>query len=198
MDKKGISSTVIGAVITGIFGVVATLGGIYFKNSLDQRKAVTPAPSPQVQTAVPTHEQGKTVTPAPSLQVQTTVPTHESGIRTTQAIIINGQEYFPPAGQQMRCAAADRTDDSKNGVRYKVTIPDGWLIVWVSLKASWPGGSYENNGLVGIYGSWAGTVTAVNGEYCAVPVEWSQYAIDQLRGSSLPQQDRPEFYVNKP
>jgi hypothetical protein len=177
MDRKTISTTAIGAVITGIFGVVAAIAGIYFKDTLDQRKAVTPTPSPQVQTAV---------------------PTQVSGIRATQPIIIDGQSYLPPIGQEMRCAASGRTDDSKNGVRYKLTIPDGWMIVWDSWKASWPEGSYENNGLLGIYGAWEGTVIVVNGEYCAVPVEWAQYALDRQRGGSLPQQDRPEFYINKP
>jgi hypothetical protein len=195
MDRKTISNTAIGAIITGVFGIVATIAGIYFKDTLDQRKAVTPAPTLQVQTAAPSLQ---AATPEPSLPPQTAVPTPSVGFRTTQPIAINGQEYFPPTGQEMRCAAFGKTDDSKNGIRYKITVPDGWLIVWDSWKATWPEGSYENNGLLGIYGAWDGTVTIVNGEYCAVPVEWSQYATDKLRGGSVPQQDRPEFYVNKP
>jgi hypothetical protein len=177
MDKKTISNTVVGAIITGIFGIVATITGIYIRDTLDQRKTVTPEPSAQVQTAG---------------------PTQPSGFKTTQPVIINGQEYFPPTGQEMRCAASGKTDDSKNGIRYKVTIPDGWIIAWSSWKATWPEGSYENNGLLALYGAWDGTVTIVNGEYCAVPVEWSQFAVDKLRGGSQPQQGRPEFYVNKP
>ena len=69
-------------------------------------------------------------------------------------------------------------------------------MVWDSYKAYWPGGQYENNGLLAITGPWEGTIEIDTGGSCSGPVEWMDFIV-QNRKADYPVASRPEFYIGQ-
>lgn len=114
----------------------------------------------------------------------------------TYPITINGVSYDVPTSASPYCVSSEQTGYTSTGVEYDLNIPQGWVIIWDSWKAYWNNGKYEQDGLLVIYGEWEGTVTVVNGEYCAVPTEWADFAIN-LRASANPKPSRQQFVIGE-
>ena len=117
---------------------------------------------------------------------------------TTESLIVNGQPYTAPTDIDVRCIANEQTRNTGTKVEYNLLVPRGWVIVWDSWKASWPpdDNGYEQDGLLIVYGKWEGKVTIVNGEYCATPVEWADFAINN-RLSAVSHPDRQRFSIGE-
>jgi hypothetical protein len=133
----------------------------------------------------------------PSDQSQDLLPTATKNLQP-QSLIINGKKYAKPQDVSTappRCLADEFTGWNRT-VEYDLYVPDGWAIVWDSYKASWPTGGYEENGLLVIYGEFEGVVTITVGRFCAVPVEWDEYAIE-LRKNASRQYIRNEYVVGE-
>jgi len=96
----------------------------------------------------------------------------------TQPLIINGVSYPVPTDSHFRCITAEQT--GANRVEYTLNVPAGWVVVWDAQQAYWPGGQYENGGLLTVQGPWEGMVKIVNGHYCAVPTEWIAFTLSDL------------------
>ena len=121
---------------------------------------------------------------------------NSSSFVASSPLVINGTSYSIPNSDSPFCVASEQTGYTSSGVEYNLVVPKGWVIVWDSWKAYWSDGSYENDGLLIIYGNWQGTVTIVNGEYCAVPVEWSDFAIN-LRSGAVTKSNRQQFIIGE-
>lgn len=130
-------------------------------------------------------------TPSPIVQrLITTKVTF--AFRAIEPLVINGISYAVPNDSNQRCIANEKTGNSL--VRYNISVPKGWFIAWDSYKADWKVGNYQSDGLLGIYGKWEGTVDIEVGEYCAVPVEWANFAINDRRNAS-PKPTRQSFFI---
>ena len=115
---------------------------------------------------------------------------------TPQAdLVINGLSYNKPnPAATPYCVAEEIYTSDGNIVDYNVIVPDGWVMMWDSWQAQWPGGSYDDNGLLIIKGPWSGTITINSGGSCSGPLEWYD-SILQNRRDSYPVTSRPEFSI---
>ncbi|MCK6463137.1 MAG: hypothetical protein L6Q29_04980 [Candidatus Pacebacteria bacterium] len=119
-----------------------------------------------------------------------------SSFVASSPLVINGTSYSVPNSNSPLCVASQQTGYTSSGVEYNLDVPKGWVIVWDSWKAYWSGGSYENDGLLIVYGNFQGKVTIVNGEFCAVPVEWKDFAVN-LRANAVARASRPQFSIGE-
>jgi hypothetical protein len=122
--------------------------------------------------------------------------TSTNAFNAKEPLIINGRSFSVPNDTTVKCVAREQTGYTNTDVEYNLTIPTGWVIVWDSWKAYWPNGKYEQDGLLTIYGRWEGKVTIVNGEYCAVPIEWKDFAIND-RMSAVSSSNRQSFSIGE-
>jgi hypothetical protein len=175
--------TILAACVTGMFLILSTL----ISTGFIVNGPGVPAGSIQAPVSTPANEAG---TPQQTLSK---APVLEIAADPTAPLIVNGAAFTAPIDSRVRCVANDQTGYINSGVEYDVLIPSGWVIVWDSWKAYWPGGKYEDDGLLVIYGGWEGKVVVVNGEYCAVPIEWASFAIND-RFSAISRPDR-QIYV---
>lgn len=112
-------------------------------------------------------------------------------------LIINGVRYsYPNSDTEPFCIAQEIHTNGKNRVKYEITVPRGWTMVWDSNKAYWPNGQYENNGLLIIVGEWNGEIEIDTGGSCSGPVEWLDFII-RNRKADYPIASRPEFYLGE-
>jgi len=144
-----------------------------------------------------------TSTPIPPSNNSLSQPTSEPSSTendlfiASSPLIINGKSYVIPTSKDSPiCVSSQETDDTSSAIDYDLVVPKGWVIIWDSSEAYWAGGSYQNNGLLTIYGNWQGKVTIVNGGYCAVPVEWKVFAT-YLRANASPKAQRPQFSIGE-
>ncbi len=160
------------AIITGIFVLIsAFITGLFTLLSTLIDRVPTQIPSVEVTT------------------VQIPVDNESVNFSASSALVINGNLYSIPTDNNAKCLGGDKAT-RQTGVdashTYNLIVPNGWCIVWNSYKAYWtPGdGQYENDGLLEIHGHWEGTVQIITGEYCAVPVEWAEFARTNRREAS--------------
>ena len=124
-----------------------------------------------------------------------TPPVQNDGIfQATMPLKIDDVAFAVPSSESIGCVANEQTGYTNQGHKYNLQVPSGWVVVWDSWKAYWASDSYEDDGLLIIYGPWEGEVTIVNGEYCATPIEWADFAISNRRNAN-PKPNRQEFLV---
>lgn len=121
---------------------------------------------------------------------------NSSSFIASSPLVINGKSYSVPTSNTPFCIASEQTGYTSSGVDYDLVVPKGWVIVWDSWKAYWSDGKYENDGLLIVSGNFQGKVTIVNGEYCAVLVEWKDFAIN-LRANAVARASRPQFTIGE-
>jgi hypothetical protein len=196
-DKVEVETTNKG--FAGFIGFVLLAIGIGLYIVPSQTATATP-PTEIPPSAIPVIETPKI---EPSLQVvqpsviPPTVQVQNSSIFVASSpISINGKSYSVPTSNSPYCVASESTGYTSSNTDYNLIVPKGWIIVWDSWKAYWAGGSYENDGLLIVYGNLEGKVSIVNGEYCAVPVEWQDFAIN-LRGNAVARASRPHFSIGE-
>ena len=192
-DKDG-SPHIRAAVIAGIFGVIAaciSVTGLIIIAFINNGFIFAGAGNSNPPNIQPTSEPVITSPP------QTTNDNQNSdSFIASSPLIINGKSYSVPTSNSPYCVASEATGYTSGNIDYDLIVPKGWVIVWDSWKAYWTGGNYENDGLLIVYGSLQGKVTIVNGEYCAVPVEWKDFAIS-LRANAVTKPSRPQFSIGE-
>ncbi len=186
----------VGLVIGTIFGLV-----LIRKGDVSSIVSVTPD-----QSSLDTAPSSNNILPRPtSTPTQSSLHAENYATATAptsstvhyQPLIINGVNYPRPDPKiQPYCVAQEVHTQGENKVTYDVVVPKGWVMVWDSYKAYWPGGSYGDNGLLGIYGEWSGTIEINTGGSCSVPIEWVDFAI-QNRRNDYPVSFRPEFFIGE-
>jgi len=137
-----------------------------------------------------------TAIPLPTESANNNQNSSSSSFVASMPLVIDGVSYSVPISNSPTCIASHQTGNIGAGVDYELVVPKGWAIVWDSWKAYWSGGSYENDGLLIVYGNFQGKVTIVNGEYCAVPVEWVGHAITWRLGA-VSRPSRQQFIIGE-
>jgi hypothetical protein len=120
-------------------------------------------------------------------------PPNTPVIETSQ-LIINGAAYSLPSTTNPYCVAQEVNTGMKVVKSYDVSVPDGWVMMWSSWKAKWPGGNYNENGLLIIRGPWQGTLSIDTGGSCSGPIQWYDFILDNRR-KDYPVPSRPEYTI---
>lgn len=107
-------------------------------------------------------------------------------------LIINGAAYSLPNTTNPYCVAQEVNTGMDVVKSYDISVPDGWVMMWDSWKAEWPGGSYNENGLLIILGPWQGTLTIDTGGSCSGPIQWYDFILDNRR-KNYPVPSRLEY-----
>ena len=190
-DKEG-SGHVKAAMIGGIFALLAAcIGGIFLiLNTMINNGVIVFGMSNPSSPATEIAYESATESP------DTGSSPNSNSFIASSPLVINGTSYSVPNSNSPFCVASQQTGYTSSGVEYDLVVPKGWVIVWDSWKAYWSGGSYENDGLLIVYGNLQEKVTIVNGEFCAVPVEWKDFAIN-LRANAVARASRPQFSIGE-
>ena len=139
--------------------------------------------------------------PTPPSEPQYPTPQPSTRGNVLEPLIINGISYQVPNYSAIQClggSKSERQTGADTSLSYTLRIPTGWYIVWDSYQASWTpnNGQYTNEGLLAIYGPWEGTVNINTGEYCAVPVEWADFAWENRKNAWPVPNGRLECVIN--
>jgi hypothetical protein len=111
------------------------------------------------------------------------------------SLVINGASYsIPNPSSSPYCVAQEVHTNGSNIVDYEINVPNGWVMMWSSWKATWNGGSYNQDGLLIIEGPYRGTIQINTGGSCSGPIEWYDF-IHQNRISDFPVPSRPEYKI---
>jgi hypothetical protein len=79
-------------------------------------------------------------------------------------------------------------------VEYRITVPQSWAVIVDSWKAEWESGSYQNDGILIINGTWQGNIKINTGAICAIPSGLLQSNL-QIRRNLSGNDGRPEYTI---
>ncbi len=117
-----------------------------------------------------------------------------SATNSNSPLIIDGVSYPWPDWSTPYCVAQEINTGMNTIKSYAVTVPDKWVMMWNAWKAEWPGGSFNQDGLLIIRGPWHGTIKINTGGSCSGPMEWYAFILRD-RTKAYPVPYRPKYII---
>lgn len=103
---------------------------------------------------------------------------------TSHSFYLPSETTPPQSGDFHQICGDAYLETGSNSIEYSLNVPSDWVVIIDSWQAYWPLGSYQDDGILVVYGDWKGQTTVNTGALCGIPASWVERGLSDRRAAN--------------